>query len=196
MTRAATYASRRYALVNRWDERHEATVQRLVAPGEGMRVLEIGCGRGHLAKRLQEWGCDVTAVDANPHAAAEAVTDVVQTMRADELTFDDATFDLVVSVHTIEHLPDLDAAFTQMARVLKPGGRMLHIYPAEPIQGLFAVPTAVILHRNPFAARRVHCQWLWPSKVTRLAAPHRLESRHDEFQLLSTPQFAHVLQRT
>ncbi len=184
-----SYDSRRYALVNRWDPRHEKTIRANLELVPGQRVLEIGCGRGHLTKRLREWGLDATGIDANPNASELAVSDGVAHMYAESLDFPDASFDKIVSVHAIEHLPDLDGAFAEMARVLRPGGEALFIYPAEPIQGIWAVPTAVILHKNPFKAREVHCQWLWPSKVRRLLEPLGFEHEHSEFNLLSSPQF-------
>ncbi len=116
-------------------------------------------------------------------------------MRAERLEYPDAHFDKVVSVHAIEHIPDIEGALGEIARVLKPGGRALLIYPAEPIQGIWAVPTAVILHGNPLKARQVHCHWLWPSKLRRLAEPAGLEETHREFNLLSSPQFASVFVR-
>lgn len=189
------YDSLRYALVNRWDDRHLHTFERLLGPSPGPRVLEVGCGRGHLTKALQNLGLDVTGIDANPQAAAVAVTDGVHTMHAEALEFPDASFDTVVSVHAIEHIPPIEGAFAEMARVVRPGGRILLIYPAEPVQGVWAVPTSVILYRNPFKARRVHCHWLWPSKVRRLAAGAGLEHLHSEFNLFSSPQFVTLLRR-
>lgn len=190
-----TYDSRRYAMVNRWDKRHETTVRRLLDPQAGEQVLEVGCGRGHLTKRLLDWGVDATGIDANPQAADLAVTDGVVHMYAESLDFADQTFDKVVSVHAIEHIPDIEGAFEEMARVLKPGGKALFIYPAEPIQGIWAVPTAVILHRNPLKARQVHCQWLWPKKVRRLSEDVGLVHANSEFSLLSSPQFYTMVEK-
>lgn len=190
------YSSKRYALLNRWDPRHLERVNDVLDPREGERVLEVGCGVGHLTKRLRENGVDAIGVDTNPHAADHAVTEAVATMRAEALGFEDASFDKVVSVHAIEHIPEIAGAFAEMARVLRPGGKMMLIYPAEPIQGLWAVPTAVILHNNPFKAQEVHCHWLWPSKVRRIAKPLGLEELHREFNLVSTPQFISLFQRS
>ena len=189
-----SYESRRYALVNRWDPRHLRTVDRLLGPKPGERILEVGCGRGHLTKRLRDLGADAVGIDANPHASEQAVTEGVLTMDAAELAFDDDSFDKVVSVHAIEHIPPIDEAFAEMSRVLKPGGHALYVYPAEPIKGIFAVPTAVILHGNPFKATTVHCHWLWPSRVRDIAEPHGFVELHHEFNLLSSPQFVSLFQ--
>lgn len=186
---------RRYALAQRWDARHLGTIRRLVDPQPGERVLEVGCGRGHLTKRLDELGTDCIGVDANPEAAREAIARDVRTMRAEELAFADGSFDLVVAVHAIEHFPQLEAAMSEMARVLRPGGRMLVIYPAEPIRGLFAVPDALIIYRNPLKALVLHRHRLRPPRVRELAAAVGLLHVHSEFNWLSSPQYVTVLRK-
>jgi len=117
-------------------------------------------------------------------------------MRAEELEFGDAEFDSIVSVHAIEHIPPLERAAAEMSRVLKPGGRALFVYPAEPIQGLYAVPTSVILYGTPFKARQVHCHRLTPSRVRSLMAGHGLVEAHHEFNLLKWPQFISVFAKS
>lgn len=191
----ATYDSRRYALVNRWDPRHLHTVRRLLDPRPGERILEVGCGRGHLTKRLQDLGVEAVGVDANPQAAAVAVAKDVRAMRAEMLAFPDGSFDKVVSVHAIEHVPPLERALAEMARVLRRGGRMLLIYPAEPIRGIFAVPTSVILHGTPFKARQIHIHRLTPRRVRALTGSLGLTHLHSELNLLSSPQFVTLVEK-
>jgi ubiquinone/menaquinone biosynthesis C-methylase UbiE len=183
-------------MVNRWDSSHLQRIDRLVPIRPGDRVLEVGCGQGHLTKALLSRGVDIIGIDANPQAEVVADSDRVRFMRAESLEFDDASFDFVVSVHAIEHIPPLDEALAEMARVLKPGGRAVFIYPAEPIQGLYAIPTSVILHGTPFKAREVHCHKLWPSKLAEMASPHGLTETAREFSLLKSPQFASVFEKT
>jgi ubiquinone/menaquinone biosynthesis C-methylase UbiE len=183
------YDSRRYALVNRWDPQHLKTVDRLLPLVEGDRVLEVGCGSGHLTKRLAARGIDIVGIDANPNAREVASSDRVLHMRAEHLDFEDKEFDAVISVHAIEHIPPLDEAVAEMARVLQPQGQVLFIYPAEPIQGLYAIPTSVILYGTPFKARQVHCHKLWPSKLRRIVEPFGLSETHHEFNLWKSPQF-------
>ncbi len=192
----ALYDSKRYAMLNRWDPRHMVTVATHLDPRAGERILEVGCGRGHLTKRLRDLGADAVGIDANPHAAAEAVTDGVSTGNAEALEYPDDSFDKIVSVHAIEHIPNIEAAFSEMARVLKPAGKALFIYPAEPIQGIWAVPTAIVLHGNPLRARDVHCNWLWPSRVRSIAEPRGLVHDHSKFMLLSSPQFVSLFSKS
>jgi SAM-dependent methyltransferase len=158
-------------------------------------VLEVGCGQGHLTSRLAERGIDVVGIDANPNAPQVSGSSRVLHMRAENLDFADSEFDAIVSVHAIEHIPPLEEAVAEMARVLKPGGRALFIYPAEPIQGLYAIPTSVILHGTPFKARQVHCHKLSPTKVRALMEPHGLIEAHHEFNLIKSPQFISVFSK-
>lgn len=186
------YHSRRYALLNRWDPAHLRKVDRLLPLSEGDRVLEVGCGQGHLTKRLEERGIDVVGIDANPEASVVAQTDRVVHMRGESLDFEDDSFDTIISVHALEHIPALEAAISEMSRVLRPGGRALHIYPAEPIMGLYAIPTSIILYGTPFKARQVHCHKLWPSKLRGMMERVGLVETHHEFNLIKSPQFISV----
>ena len=190
-----TYDSTRYALVNRWDPYHLKRIDRLMPLSGGDRVLEIGCGQGHLTKRLAARGVDVVGIDANPNAPEVAETSRVVCMRAEQLDFEDDSFDAVVSVHAIEHIPELAEALQETARVLAPGGKALFIYPAEPIMGLYAIPTSVILYGTPFKAREVHCQKLWPSKLRRMTSSLGLVEVHNEFNLLKSPQFISMFEK-
>lgn len=187
-----SYDSRRYALINRWDQSHLKRVNRLTSFSPGARVLEVGCGQGHLTRALAAQGVDIIGIDANPNAPEIAGNGLVRFMNAESLDFENDSFDVVISVHALEHIPDLDSALSEIARVLKPGGEAVHIYPAEPIQGMYAVPTSVILHGTPFKARQVHCHKLWPSKLRRMVEPLGMTQIASEFTLFKSPQFASV----
>lgn len=191
----SSHALRRYALSQPWDRRHLATIRRLLDPRPGERILEVGCGRGHLTKRLEDLGADVTGVDANPEAASEAIARDVRFMRVEQLSFPDGHFDTVVAVHALEHVAHLERAMSEMARVLRPGGAMMLIYPAEPIRGLFAVPDAIIIYRNPFRARELHRHKLRPAKVRALAEASGLDHVQSQFNWLSSPQFVTLLRK-
>jgi ubiquinone/menaquinone biosynthesis C-methylase UbiE len=190
------YDSVRYARINRWDPSHLERIDRLLDIAPGDRVLEVGCGQGHLTLRLAERGIDVVGIDANPKAAEIADTERVLTMGAESLDFPDDSFDYVLSVHALEHIPALGEALGEMGRVLRQGGTALHIYPAEPVKGLYAIPTSIILYGTPFKATRVHCHRLWPAKLRRLMEPLGLTETSHEFSLLKSPQFASVFEKT
>ena len=195
MSTAAKYESKRYALLNVHDRRHQNTVNRLIAPEPGDRLIEIGCGRGFLTRALAADGIDAIGVDANPYSVENAVTDRVVQMSAEKLDYPSESFDKALAVHSLEHMPDLPAVLAEISRVLKPGARALFIYPAEPIQGLYAMPSAYTLLGNPFKARQVHCQWLWPKKLTAIATKKGLSHVSSEFNLFASPQFVSVYEK-
>ena len=191
---AADGAMRRYALSQHWDEQHLRIVRRLLDPQPGTRMLEVGSGRGHLTRQLDDLGAVATGIDANPAAAEHAIAKDIRVMAVEQIDFRNGEFDQVVSVHAIEHFPELEPAFAEMARVLRPGGHMLLIYPYEPIRGLGAVPDAITIYRNPFRARELHRHNLRPPRVRALATQAGLEHVHTEFRWL-LPQFITVLQK-
>lgn len=190
-----TYDSAAYAKANRLDLHHVRRVAEAFPGLAGMRILEVGCGRGHLLRVMQDAGALAAGVDLNPQAIAQGEARDMAVAAATDLPFPDAAFDALVSVHTIEHLPDLDAALAEMVRVVRPGGRLLLIYPAEPIMGLWAVPTAVILHKNPFKARQVHCQKLTPKRLRARVSGLPVTPRSDRFSWRGWPQYTTVLDR-
>ena len=100
--------------------------------GRYERSLEIGAGTGYFTLNLLRAGVigDAVATDISPgmletlsESAARLGLDVL-TIRceADKLPFPDESFDLVFGHAVLHHLPDLDAAFAEFRRVLKPGG--------------------------------------------------------------------------
>lgn len=171
------------------------TVRGWLGVGPGARVLEVGAGRGLLARGMERLGWDITAVESNPHAVDTRVTDAVRLMAAESLEFPDSGFDALVSAHTIEHIPDLDRALGEMTRVVRPGGRLLFIYPAEPVRGSWALWSAVTVHHDPRRARDIHCHRLWPSKLERLAAPWGLSPLRHGFKLTPLSEFVSMFRR-
>ena len=191
----ARYDSRKYALINRWNPRNFEIIRDWVAPSPGDRILDVGCGKGHLVKALSELGIDAVGIDLNPNAADVAVVPRVRTMSATSLEFEDGAFDAVVSFHAIEHIPSIEDVLREMARVVKPGGKVLLVYPAEPIRGLYAIPTSVILHRNPFRARQVHVHKLNPTRVAELCGAVGLRELKRKLRMWPSPEYASLFDR-
>ena len=134
---------------------------------------------------LQRHCSQVVGIDVNEAALGNNPHPDAMVMDATALTFPTATFDRVVSMHTIEHIPDLKGAFGEMARVLKPGGRMVHVYPWEPIRGYSAAPGALLAYGNIRMARELHLHKLDPQKLVELGATAGL--RPGPSRLVFTP---------
>jgi demethylmenaquinone methyltransferase/2-methoxy-6-polyprenyl-1,4-benzoquinol methylase/phosphoethanolamine N-methyltransferase len=104
----------------------------------GESVLDVACGSGNLTLTARNYTGPtgkVHGIDASPEMievarkkAAQAGTGVIFDVGlAEKLPFEDGTFDAVISRLAMHHLPDelKRAAFAEMLRVLKPGGRVL-----------------------------------------------------------------------
>lgn len=153
---AARYDASRYrTLYGRLYARlhHEALAAALDNIPRDARVLEVACGTGHVTGLLQALGFTVVACDLTP-AMMEQARDryagrvpKIRFVRADatRLPFAATTFDLVVSTRFL-HLFDSSGQTTvlgEMARVLRPGGRLLVDFDNWSSRWLFAVPYAL-----------------------------------------------------
>ena len=92
--------------------------------------LEVGCGPGDLAARVAaELGADVVAVDLSPRmvelARGRGVDARVGDVQA--LPFEDGSFDCAVAAWMLYHVPDVPSALAELARVLRPGGRLVAV---------------------------------------------------------------------
>ena len=102
----------------------------LLAAAAPARLLEVGCGTGALAARCAaELGCEVVALDASAEMvrATQALGIAAMTGDVQELPFPDGAFDCAVAAWMLYHVPDLDRGVAELARVLRPGGRLVAI---------------------------------------------------------------------
>jgi SAM-dependent methyltransferase len=98
------------------------------------RVLEVGPGPGEVSERIQrELGARVVAVDVSERMVELARRRGVDARVGDveELPFADDEFDLVVAAWVLFHLPDLESGLAEIARVLRPGGRLVAVTNSE-----------------------------------------------------------------
>ena len=111
--------------MNAWDERAEAyrtsvthatgedldAVVELCNPHQGVKVLDVATGGGHVARRLREHGAQVVTADASPGMQPDVVT------RAEHLPFADGSFYVAVTRIAPHHFENVGAAVGEMARV-------------------------------------------------------------------------------
>jgi SAM-dependent methyltransferase len=105
---------------------------------EGSRVLDVGCGMGRFAEVAAAHGAEVVGVDLSiaVEAANRNLGQLPNTafIQADvfDLPLQPETFDLIYSIGVLHHTPDTRAAFAELPKLLKPGGRIaIWVYSGE-----------------------------------------------------------------
>lgn len=105
----------------------DATALRVL---DGLTAIDIGCGGGLVAEPLARMGAKVTAIDpsqrniaiAKDHAEAQGLTIDYRAATIEDLVSAGETFDIVVCLEVVEHVPDIPAFVATCAKALKPGG--------------------------------------------------------------------------
>ncbi|MEQ8665382.1 MAG: class I SAM-dependent methyltransferase [Rhodospirillales bacterium] len=103
---------------------------------DGRNALDVGCGKGELVSYMSKKGAKAVGLECNPLqiAAAKAERPDIDLREGvgEDMPFDDASFDLVVFMFSLHHVPQnaMSAALLEAARVLRPGGTL---YVAEPL---------------------------------------------------------------
>ena len=118
-----------------WRSPVSREVVRTIAPQPGETVVDLGAGMGPAAVVAAKAGASVLAVDPTPYMRhilgirrlgqrSRAAIRVVDGS-AESIPSDDGSVDALWTVNTMHHWTDLDAAIQELARVLRPGGRVV-----------------------------------------------------------------------
>ena len=120
-------------------------IEALVQGREGARVLDLGCGGGHVSYRVAPHVGEVVAVDLTSDMLAEVFRTAserglsniaTRQAAAERLPFEDGAFDLVLCRFTAHHWHDVEAGLREARRVLKAGGLAVFVdvvAPADPL---------------------------------------------------------------
>jgi demethylmenaquinone methyltransferase/2-methoxy-6-polyprenyl-1,4-benzoquinol methylase len=140
----------RYDLVNRlmtfgmdrgWRRKAVAS---LALPTTGQRVLDLACGTGDLCRQLHTEGYQAIGVDLSFGMLAHART-ASPLVQGDalQLPFPDHTLDGVVSGFALRNFVNLDGVFVELARAVRPGGRIVLLDVAQPTNAVLRAGHAV-----------------------------------------------------
>jgi SAM-dependent methyltransferase len=125
-------------------------------PGLG---LDLGCGDGRLTRVLSEevGGLTLVGLDLDPMETAlahsEGVYARVHTTSAEAVPEPDGSFDFVLSVSVMEHIPPLDVVLREVARVLKPGGQLITTVPSVGFHACLRGPVLPGASREQYLAK-------------------------------------------
>lgn len=116
---------------SRWNHNiHFHGVVLAAIPAGAQSALDVGAGNGLLAAELQSAVAEVVAIDIDADVVDIAARDHagILWVNDDVMTYDfDRTFDVVASIATVHHLPDLPAALRRLAGLTAPGGSLVVI---------------------------------------------------------------------
>ena len=105
---------------------HKFLKKYLPEDGAGLRLLDAGCGTGHHIAQLRKRGYEVAGVDASKemleHARVNNPDSIILEADVEAIPLPDASFDIVLSVEVLRHLPRSAQTISEMSRLLKPGG--------------------------------------------------------------------------
>ncbi len=138
----------------------------------GLRVLEIGSGRGSLLKWLLDQGVDAHGIEVSEERIAQS-RDLhgplpLQLTDGAALPFGDRDFDLVLSFDVFEHIADSDAHLREVTRVLRDNGAYLLQTPNKWTNTVFET----IRWRSFTAWREIHCALHTASQLERRFVRH------------------------
>lgn len=158
-----------------WSNRYYAKLVKKIGPPTG-RVLEVGCGLGHLLEWLigqyQIFGTDI-----NPWALEQASVNVpcgnFLLLSAEDLgAFPTGMFQVVIAKHVVEHLSDPELAIMEFSRVLAPRGKLLLATPNTSSLSRAVKKTEWIGYKDP-----THISLWAPKRWIDTLSNHNLSSR-------------------
>jgi trans-aconitate methyltransferase len=119
------------------------------------RILDLGCGDGHLTQRIAATGASVLGVDASPEmvAAARNRGVVADVGNAEDLPYAEKTFDAVFSNAALHWVRNQDTMLAQVRRVLKPGGRFVAEMGGHGNVAAILVALTAVLARHGYSGR-------------------------------------------
>jgi len=155
-----------------YDDKHDFVakygedVVQLLAPQQGERILDLGCGTGYLTHLIAQAGARVVGIDNSSsmiQRAQAAYPDLdFRVLSATDFTFD-MPFDAIFSNATLHWVLDKENAVDHIAQALKPGGRLILEMGGKGNVEEIVVATRKVLNRHGYYTNAAIQLWYFPS---------------------------------
>jgi O-antigen biosynthesis protein len=167
---------RAFAISRGLDSKPESTDANILhLVGAGKRVLELGCGAGHMSRALREQGCTVVGVEIHPDAA-RAAADACERVIVGDLDYLDFNrelaadrFDVVLAADVLEHLKDPLPVLRSVRSFLLPRG---YIVISVPNVAHISIRLALLAGRFPYGETglldQTHLRFLTRDSIEKL----------------------------
>jgi len=129
------YYGRSSPLIRLFERRRLAHIRRMMAPVAGERLLEVGCGGGHVLRLFPQ--CQLTGVDVSGEMLRKARRNLrgldVRLVKGElfDVDFEPRSFDGIICSEVLEHVIDPESILEQMQLLLAPGGRVVVTIPND-----------------------------------------------------------------
>jgi ubiquinone/menaquinone biosynthesis C-methylase UbiE len=153
---------------------HTREIREYLKTDDCSNIIEIGCNTGYMIDELRHFPGNICGVDIDRSVVYQAKlrNQDVFVCDAEHLAFPQGHFDVVISIHVIEHIVDITQAMREFTRILKPGGTMILIYPFEPVAGITCIPFAPLSNKC-----HVHLRVLKPRTLMRIVTDNYIDLR-------------------
>lgn len=141
-------------------------IAKAIPSGKGLKILDAGCGEGHLIERLNYknnknlyYGIDITKI-ALKKAKKRCPYARLKMMDLKKINFHEEYFDIIICTEVIEHIPEYKIVIEELKRVLKKEGYLILTFPNETITTIFRFlvgrkPIKVPDHFNSFNPNKI-----------------------------------------
>jgi len=172
-----------------------STIRQEIPNDFSLKILEIGCDKGNFVKALAKEYPSTKGIDINEYAISKGNCSKMYVMDAVNTNFKSSSFDIVYSSHVIEHISDGEGLFREISRILSDEGKVIMVYPFEPIRGLMSLRIAWQTYHNPLMCRKLHVRLYTPSKIIRLIRKLDLKHVNSRLFFANTPQWITILRK-
>ncbi len=169
---------------------------KLIVVTQDDKILEIGPNTCLLLDAFKEKARSIVGIELNEAIVNKLDRPELLCMDATNMTFGDDSFNVVIGIEVFEHISALQKAFSEIARVLVPGGKCYMTVPFELFRGQQALGDAWYTFRDLRMARKLHVHKLNPVKIKKLIAHTSLEIITSNLIWIPGPSYFIVLQNS